>query len=115
MISANTFNYTHLNTHRPGSFHEVLPPAEAFPLAQYFELHYTPKKGSWLNMAEIEFAALSKQCLDRRIPDADTLRREVLAWADKRNLACKTGQGQFSQAKTRQKLQRHYSNVQKFN
>src|SRR5712692_2851966 len=114
MISANTFNYTHLNTHRPGSFHEVLPPAEAFPLAQYFELHFTPKKGSWLNMAEIEFAALSKQCLDRRIPDADTLRREVLAWAERRNQDKKTVQWKFSQPDARQKLHRHYENVQKF-
>jgi DDE superfamily endonuclease len=74
-----------LNTHTPGSFYEVLPPAQAFALAQKFELHYTPKKGSWLNMAEIEFAALSTQYLDRRIPDLPTLRREVLAWAAQRN------------------------------
>jgi hypothetical protein len=57
-----------LNTHTPGSFYEVLPPSEAFALSQKFEPHYTPLKGSWLNMAEIEFAALAKQCLDRRIP-----------------------------------------------
>jgi hypothetical protein len=70
-----------LNTHTPGSFYEVLPPAEAFALAQRFEPHYTPKKGSWLNMAEIELAALSKQCLERRLPEVETLRCEVLAWA----------------------------------
>lgn len=103
-----------LNTHTPGAFYEVLPPAEAFALAQRFEPHYTPKKGSWLNMAEIEFAALSKQCLDRRIPDVEALRREVLAWADQRNLARKTVHWKFSQDKARQKLQRHYSNVQTF-
>lgn len=74
-----------LNTHTPGSFYEVLPPTEAFALAQRFEPHYTPKKGSWLNMAEIEFAALSKQCLDRRIPALATLRSEGLAWAKRRN------------------------------
>src|SRR5919204_3737831 len=79
-----------LNTHTPGSFYEVLPPAEAFALAEKFEPHYTPKKGSWLNLAEIELAALSKQCLDRRVPDLDTLRREVLAWADRRNCEGKT-------------------------
>src|SRR5262249_16902659 len=62
-----------LNTHTGGAFYEVLPPEEAFALAQKFELHYTPKKGSWLNMAEIEFAALSTQCLDRRIADVDSL------------------------------------------
>jgi hypothetical protein len=103
-----------LNTHTPGAFYEVLPPAEAFALAQRFAPYYTPKKGSWLNMAEIEFAALSKQCLDRRIPDVATLRREVLAWADRRNHEGKTVNWKFSQDKARQKLQRHYSNVQKF-
>jgi len=103
-----------LNTHTPGSFYEVLPPAEAFALAQRFEPHYTPKKGSWLNMAEIEFAALAKQCLDRRIPDLETLRREVLAWTEQRNQAGKTVSWRFSQDTARQKLQRHYTNVQKF-
>jgi len=103
-----------LNTHTPGSFYEVLAPAEAFALAQRFEPHYTPKKGSWLKMAEIEFAALSKQCLDRRIPDLDTLRHEVRAWADRRNREQKTVTWKFSQDKARQKLQRHYENVQKF-
>jgi len=103
-----------LNTHTPGSFYEVLAPAEAFALAQRFEPHYTPKKGSWLKMAEIEFAALSKQCLDRRIPDLDTLRHEVRAWADRRNREQKTVTWKFSQDKARQKLHRHYENVQKF-
>jgi len=104
-----------LNTHTPGSFYEVLPPAEAFALAGRFEPHYTPKKGSWLNMAEIEFAALSKQCLDRRLPEVETLRREVLAWTDRRNQEGKTVHWKFSQDKAREKLHRHYSNVQKFN
>jgi len=103
-----------LNTHTPGSFYEVLPPAEAFALAQRFEPHYTPKKGSWLNMAEIEFAALSKQCLDRRIPDVETLHREVLVWADGRNQARTTVNWKFSQDGARKKLHRHYQNVQKF-
>ena len=103
-----------LNTHTPGSFYEVLPPEQAFALAQRFEPHYTPKKGSWLNMAEIEFAALSTQCLDRRIPEVETLRREVLAWAERRNREQETVHWQFSQDKARQKLQRHYANVQKF-
>jgi DDE superfamily endonuclease len=103
-----------LNTHTPGSFYEVLPPAEAFALAQQFEPHYTPKKGSWLNRAEIEFAALSKQCLDRRIPEVATLRREVLAWAARRNQEKKTVAWKFSQPAARQTLHRHYENVQKF-
>jgi hypothetical protein len=103
-----------LNPHTPGSFYGVLPPAEAFALAQRCDPHYTPKKGSWLNMAEIEFAALSKQCLDRRIPDGETLRREVLAWADRRNQDHPTVNWKFSQEGARKKLHRHYQNVQKF-
>ena len=103
-----------LNTHTPGSFYEVLPPAEAFALAQRFEPHYTPKKGSWLNMAEIEFAALSKQCLDRRIPALETLRSEVLAWAKRRNQEKTTVKWKFAPPDARQKLHRHYKNVQKF-
>jgi DDE superfamily endonuclease len=103
-----------LNTHTPGSFYEVLPPAAAFALAQKFEPHYTPKKGSWLNMAEMEFAALSKQCLDRRLPDLGMLRREVLTWTEQRNQEGKSVNWKFSQDTARQRLHRHYSNVQKF-
>ena len=103
-----------LNTHTPGAFYEVLPPAPACALAQHFEPHYTPKKGSWLNMAEIAFAALSKQCLDRRLPDLPSLRHEVLAWAKQRNPDKKTVAWKFSQPDARQKLHRHYENVQKF-
>jgi DDE superfamily endonuclease len=104
-----------LNTHTPGSFYEVLNPKAAFDLSQRFEMHDTPKKGSWLNMAEIEFAALSKQCLDRRIPTVERLRQEVVAWADQRNRDGKTVNWTFSQSQARNKLQRHYENVQKFN
>jgi DDE superfamily endonuclease len=103
-----------LNTPTPGSFYTVLPPEQAFALAQRFEPHYTPKKGSWLNMAEIEFAALSKQCLARRLPEVETLRREVLTWAERRNQEKKTVEWKFSQPDARQKLHRHYENVQKF-
>ena len=103
-----------LNTHTPGSFYQVLPPSAAFDLGQRFELHYTPTKGSWLNMAEIEFAALVKQCLDRRLPDVETLRREVFAWAERRNRDLTTVNWSFSQAKARDKFHRHYGNVQKF-
>ena len=104
----------HLNTHTPGSFYQVLPPSAAFDLSQRFELHYTPQKGSWLNMAEIEFAALATQCLDRRIPDFDTLQREVSAWVAQRNLDRTSVNWTFSQSDARHKLQRHYVNVQKF-
>jgi hypothetical protein len=103
-----------LNTHTPGSFYEVLPPSEAFALSQRFEPHYTPLKGAWLNMAEIEFAALATQCLDRRIPAFEPLRQEVLAWADTRNRERKTVHWTFSQNDARDKLQRHYRNVHKF-
>ena len=102
-----------LNTHTPGSFYTVLPPERAFALAQRFEPHYTPRQGSWLNMAEIEFAALAKQCLDRRSPDVETLRREVLAWAEWRNQAKTTVKWKFAQPDARQKLHRHYESVQK--
>jgi hypothetical protein len=70
-----------LNTHTPGSFYQALAPQEAFEWAQKFELHYTPIKGSWLNMAEIELSALSRQCLDRRIGDMETFEREAMLWS----------------------------------
>lgn len=100
-----------LNTHTPGSFYKILPPQEAFELAKKFELHYTPKKGSWLNMAEIEFAALSKQCLDRRIGNIELLRKEVSAWANRRNLQKKTVNWKFNKSDAREKLKRHYGQV----
>ena len=102
-----------LNTHTPGSFYEVLDPEAAFDLSQRFEMHYTPKKGSWLNMAEIEFAALSTQCLDRRIGDVQTLSEEVQAWTTERNVNRTTVNWKFTQSKARSKLQRHYQNVKK--
>jgi hypothetical protein len=105
----------HLHTHTPGAFSEVLSPAQAFALAERFAPHSTPLKGSWLNMAEIECAALAKQCLDRRIPAFDPLRREVLAWADKRNRERRTVHWKFAPKDARTKLQRHYQKVQKFN
>lgn len=97
-----------LNTHTPGSLYQVLPPEQAFDFAQHFELHYTPKKGSWLNMAEIELAALSKQCLDRRIADQETLANEAAIWQQQRNRERKTVQWRFTQAKARLKLQSKY-------
>lgn len=74
-----------LNTHTAGSFYEALPPDDAFQLAKRFEYHHTPKKGSWLNMAEIELSALSKQCLDRRIASVKKLADEVSMWEQERN------------------------------
>ncbi len=74
-----------LNTHVPASLYEAFPPAEARRLVERFEWHYTPKHGSWLNMAESELAVLARQCLDRRIPDPESLEREVSVWQTTRN------------------------------
>lgn len=74
-----------LNTHDPSALYQTFPPAEAARIWARLELHYTPPHGSWLNMAELELSVLTRQCLDRRIPDAETLAREVEAWAEDRN------------------------------
>ena len=100
-----------LNTHTAGSFYEALPPEEAFEIAKRFEYHYTPKKGSWLNMAEIELSALSKQCLDRRIANIGMLAGEVSAWEHERNAVRTTVRWKFNKYNAREKLQRHYSNL----
>jgi hypothetical protein len=101
-----------LNTHTAGSFYEALSPDEAFELAKRFEYHYTPKKGSWLNMAEIELSALSKQCLDRRIANMEMLAGEISAWQHERNAIGATVRWKFNKCNAREKLQRHYSNLQ---
>lgn len=93
-----------LNTHTPASLYLAFDPAEARRLTQKLELHYTPKHGSWLNAAEIELAILSTQCLDRRIPDADTLRAETAAWVQERDVACVTVNWHFTSADARIKL-----------
>jgi hypothetical protein len=100
-----------LNTHTAGSFYNALPPDDAFQLGKRFEYHYTPKKGSWLNMAEIELSALSKQCLDRRIADMKWLIDEVSAWEQERNAIGATVRWRFNKDNARVKLQRHYSNL----
>jgi DDE superfamily endonuclease len=97
-----------LNTHGPASFYEAFAPDEARRLTERFEFHYTPKHGSWLNIAEIEFSVLSRQCLDRRIGDAETLRNETRAWQQARNAASKTVDWQFTTADARTKLKRLY-------
>jgi transposase len=104
-----------LNTHNASSFYEHLPPAEAFSLAQAFEMHYTPKKGSWLNMAELELSALSRICLSRRIPSIEELDREVQAIVKERNELKIKVEWQFSIAQAREKLSRHYKNVKSKN
>ncbi len=100
-----------LNTHNPSSFYETFSAKEAFELSQRFEMIYTPKKASWLNMAEIEFSALSKQCLDRRIAEMPTLSREVYAWSKQRNRKRVTITWQFTKNKAREKFQRFYKTI----
>ena len=97
-----------LNTHSPASLYEAFPPAEAQRLAAKLEIHYTPKHGSWLNMAEIELRALAEQCLDQRLPDPGTLLHEVAAWEDARNTSTKTIDWRFTTADARLKLKRLY-------
>ena len=97
-----------LNTHGPASFYEAFPPAEARRLAQRFEFHYTPPHGSWLNVAEIELSVLDRQCLDRRIPDRQTLAGEVAAWTATRNAAGAAVAWRFTTADARIKLTRLY-------
>jgi hypothetical protein len=97
-----------LNTHTPGSLYEAFPPDEAKRLADKLELHYTPKHGSWLNIAEIELSVLARQCLDRRIPDLQTLEREVAAWEVDRNTHGGTVDWRFSTADARIKLKHLY-------
>ena len=74
-----------LNTHHPASLYEAFEPAEARRIAQRLEIHYTPKHGSWLNIAEIELGVLARQCLDRRIPNQRALEQETGAWQKQRN------------------------------
>lgn len=97
-----------LSTHNPGSFYKVFSPEEAYKLASRFEFHYTPKKASWLNMAEIELSVISKQCLDRRIASQEELRNEVYALVEERNKIRATVTWSFTKVKAREKLERHY-------
>jgi uncharacterized small protein (DUF1192 family) len=97
-----------LNTHKPASLYEAFPPAEARRLVERFEWHYTPKHGSWLDMAETELSVLSVQCLDRRIPDKQTLIEEVAAWEENRNQKHAGTDWQFTTADARIKLKRLY-------
>ena len=97
-----------LNTHSPASFYEAFAPEEARRLTNRFEFHYTPKHGSWLDMAEIELSVLGRQCLDRRIPDKATLTTEVNAWVDDRNAQIVKVLWRFTTADARIKLKSLY-------
>jgi DDE superfamily endonuclease len=97
-----------LNTHSKASLYEAFPPAEAKRLAERFEWYYTPKHGSWLNMAESELGVLASQCLDRRIPDKEMLTREVAAWQASRNKNQTKANWRFTTADARIKLKHLY-------
>ena len=97
-----------LSTHKPASLYEAFPAQEARRLVERFEWHYTPKHGSWLDMAESELGVLSSQCLDRRIPDKPTLTKEVAAWEKNRNKHHAKADWQFTTADARVKLKRLY-------
>ena len=101
-----------LNTHTPSAFYETFAPEEARRLAERFEFHFTPKHGSWLNMAEIELSALTRQCLDRRLPDIPTLTQEVQAWQQQRNDELVKVLWQFQTKDARTKLQHLYPQIQ---
>lgn len=100
-----------LNTHNASAFYEYLSAPEAFALAQRFEFYYTPKSASWLNMIEIEFSALARGCLHRRIPTLQQLEREVLALVEERHQQRIKINWQFSIEGARDKFQRHYETI----
>jgi hypothetical protein len=100
-----------LNTHGLGSLYEAFPAEEARRLSRKLELHYTPKHGSWLNIAEIELSVLSSQCLDRRIPQQTELAQEVAQWTRDRNASRRTVDWRFTTADARIKLKRLYPSL----
>jgi hypothetical protein len=100
-----------LNTHAPSSLYEAFEPAEARRLVERFEWHYTPKHGSWLNLAESELAVLAGQCLDRRIEDAGALAREVAAWLFRRNAGRAKVCWRFTTSDARIKLKTLYPSL----
>jgi hypothetical protein len=100
-----------LSTHSPAAFYHTFPPAEARRLAAKLEIHHTPLHGSWLNMAEIEFAALARQCLARRIATVAELEHQVACWQELRNAAATTVNWRFTTADARIKLKRLYPSL----
>jgi len=100
-----------LNTHHPGCLYEAFDPARARRIAEKLEWHYTPRHGSWLNLAEVELAALATQCLSRRVGGDEELRREVWAWNEERNERMVGARWQFTTAKARIKLHRLYPSL----
>jgi hypothetical protein len=101
-----------LNTHVKASLYKAFPPEEAKRILDKLEFHYTPKHGSWLNMAEIELSVLNRQCLNRRIPDQDSLKLEISAWEEERNQKSSSVNWRFTTADSRIKLTRLYPSIQ---
>jgi hypothetical protein len=101
-----------LNTHTPAAFYEVFSPEEARELAARLEIHYTPKHGSWLNIAEIELSVLARQCLNRRIANRVTLTQEAIAWEEQRNAQGGTVDWRFTTADARIQLKHLYPSIQ---
>lgn len=104
-----------LNTHTTASLYKIFNPEEAKRIADKLEIEYTPVHGSWLNMAEIEFSVLSKQCLNRRIPDQDTMRKEIGAWQEERNESKVGCNWQFTTEDARIKLKKLYPTLKNDN
>ena len=104
-----------LNTHHISAFYETFPADEAFSLSQRFQFHFTPKSASWLNMIEIEFSAIARQCLNRRIPDFEMLEREVLTLVAERAQKKIKINWQFSIQAARSTLSRHYDKLTNVN
>jgi hypothetical protein len=101
-----------LNTHIKASLYKAFLPEEAKRILDKLEFHYTPKHGSWLNMAEIELSVLNRQCLNRRLPDKDTLKLEITAWEKERNQKASSVNWRFTTADSRIKLKRLYPSIQ---
>ncbi len=97
-----------LNTHTPAALYQAFPPEEARRILSKLEFHYTPKHGSWLNMVEIELSVLSRQCLNRRIPNVDIMKQEIAAWELERNQQKATVNWRFTNQDARVKLERLY-------
>ena len=102
-----------LNTHKPSSFYKAFEPEEAKRLVDKFEFHYTPKHGSWLNMAEIELSILSRQCLNRRLANQEILKSEIKKWQDKRNNEEHKINWRFTTTDARIKLRKLYPSIKK--
>jgi hypothetical protein len=97
-----------LNTHTPAALYATFPPAEAWRIIRKLDFHYTPTHGSWLNMAEIEFAVVATQCLDRRLAHQEAVGRTITAWQIRRNAAKATVDWRFTTTKARRKLKHIY-------